>query len=95
VFKEKKSFAGHVACSVDAFIALIFQKREREGADWRIKLKFFALLGWKAVERNIKLCANLITSHHFHELIEIDSARSISINFSNDAIQVSAREFII
>lgn len=33
----------------------------------------------------------LISSHHFHELIKINSSRSIGVNFSNYAIQICVR----
>lgn len=37
----------------------------------------------------------LISSHHFHEFIEINSSWSVSINFLNDAIQISACQFVV
>lgn len=37
----------------------------------------------------------LISSHHLHEFIEINSSWAVSINFLNDAVQIGAGEFVI
>lgn len=38
---------------------------------------------------------HLIASHHLHEFIEINSSRSVSINFLDDAIQIRARKLVV